>query len=65
MASTMVVAWFLAVTMSRCPKRPVMSKMMPSGVAVAGRLVNRDARRDRDDARAGSGLKGQDHAARE
>jgi hypothetical protein len=44
MASTMVVAWFLAVTMSRCPKRPVMSKMMPSGVAVAGRLVNRDAR---------------------
>jgi hypothetical protein len=37
----MVAAWFRAVTRSRCPKRPVVSKVMPSGVAVAGRLVNR------------------------
>jgi hypothetical protein len=44
MASTVVAAWFLAVTTSRCPKRPVVSKVMPSGAAAAGRLVNRDAR---------------------
>jgi hypothetical protein len=44
MASTVVATWFRAVTTNRCPKRPLVSKVIPSGLSLAGRLVNRYAR---------------------